>query len=161
MKIDPGPVHQYLTQFEFSNWVRIFPFRHKSTPLQAVPTPSRFVPGTTFAGLYGATDLATGIAEAIVRDDFEMAPGSMRFITNGKLEKYCVLRLEQNLQSTCWISESPTISGWVSIQMPLEQRLTRKGKHSRRASMSTSQTWKEFSTPPASHLPIASLFMIE
>ena len=109
MKIDPGLVHQYLTQFEFSNWVRIFPFRHKSTPLQAVPTPSRFVPGTTFAGLYGATDLATGIAEAIVRDDFEMAPGSMRFITNGKLEKYCASEVRTKRLSSRIVGMDPLL----------------------------------------------------
>jgi hypothetical protein len=58
--------------FEFSSYVRIIRSTYKSTPLGCAVGNSRFGgTGKSFAVLYAARDLATAIAETMVRDRFE------------------------------------------------------------------------------------------
>ncbi|WP_432344177.1 RES family NAD+ phosphorylase [Shinella yambaruensis] len=58
--------------FEFSNYVRIIPSVHQATPLGCAAGVSRFG-GTKkdFAVLYAARNLATALAETVVRDRYE------------------------------------------------------------------------------------------
>lgn len=58
--------------FEFSRYVRIIPSIHQETPLGCAVGVSRFG-GTkaNFAALYAARNLATALAETVVRDRYE------------------------------------------------------------------------------------------
>lgn len=72
MIIDGALLASQVRLFEFSNYVRVIPSIHQATPLGCAPGTSRFG-GTdkSFAVLYAASDLATAIAETVVRDRFE------------------------------------------------------------------------------------------
>lgn len=71
----PIPGHVLASQlqpFEFTDFVRIIPSKHSSTPLGCMPGNSRFGSATnSFAVLYAARDLATALAETLIRDRFE------------------------------------------------------------------------------------------
>ena len=58
--------------FEFSNYVRVIPSIHEGTPLGTAAGHSRFG-GTngSFAVMYAARNLATALAETLIRDRFE------------------------------------------------------------------------------------------
>ena len=72
MDLDGALLAKQVTAFEFDNYVRIIRSEYAATPLGCAPGVSRFG-GTTgaFAVLYAARDLATAIAETVVRDRFE------------------------------------------------------------------------------------------
>lgn len=72
MIIDGALLASQVRLFEFSSYVRVIPSIHQATPLGCAPGTSRFG-GTdkSFAVLYAASDLATAIAETVVRDRFE------------------------------------------------------------------------------------------
>ena len=57
---------------EFSNYVRVIPSAHQATPLGFAPAVSRFG-GTkkNFSVLYAARNLATALAETVIRDRYE------------------------------------------------------------------------------------------
>lgn len=58
--------------FEFSAYVRVIPCINQATPLGCKPGNSRFGgTGKSFAVVYAAKNLATALAETIVRDRFE------------------------------------------------------------------------------------------
>lgn len=72
MKLDPQTVRELALAFRPESYVRIIPVAHKSTPLGMGFGQSRFSsPNQSFRLLYAAYDLATAIAETIVRDRFE------------------------------------------------------------------------------------------
>jgi hypothetical protein len=72
MAIDGGLLASQTKPFEFKDYVRIIPLVHVATPLGCAPGISRFG-GTdqSFAVLYAARDLATALAETVIRDRFE------------------------------------------------------------------------------------------
>nr|NTA46172.1 RES family NAD+ phosphorylase [Agrobacterium tumefaciens] len=72
MKLDPQTVRELALAFLPQSYVRIIPVAHMSTPLGMGFGQSRFSsPNQMFRLLYAAYDLATAIAETIVRDRFE------------------------------------------------------------------------------------------
>lgn len=72
MKLDPQTVRELALAFRPESYVRIIPVAHMSTPLGMGFGQSRFSsPNQSFRLLYAAYDLATAIAETIVRDRFE------------------------------------------------------------------------------------------
>jgi hypothetical protein len=72
MGIDEGLLASQTKAFEFKDYVRIIPSVYAATPLGCAPSNSRFG-GTdqSFAVLYAARDLATALAETVIRDRFE------------------------------------------------------------------------------------------
>lgn len=72
MELDGGLLASQTKAFEFKDYVRIIPSAHVATPLGCAPSFSRFG-GTdqSFAVLYAARDLATALAETVIRDRFE------------------------------------------------------------------------------------------
>lgn len=72
MKLDPQTVRELALAFLPQSYLRIIPVAHMSTPLGMGFGQSRFSsPNQMFRLLYAAYDLATAIAETIVRDRFE------------------------------------------------------------------------------------------
>lgn len=72
MKLDPQTVADLALAFRPESYLRIMPVAHMSTPLGMGFGQSRFSsPDRSFRLLYAAYDLATAIAETIVRDRFE------------------------------------------------------------------------------------------
>ncbi|MUZ65800.1 RES domain-containing protein [Agrobacterium vitis] len=72
MKLDPQTVRELALAFLPQSYLRIIPVAHMSTPLGMGFGQSRFSsPNHMFRLLYAAYDLATAIAETIVRDRFE------------------------------------------------------------------------------------------
>mgnify|MGYP003627718834 CR=1 FL=1 len=72
MEIEAALLTSQILRFEFSDYVRIIPTNFQATPLGCDVGDSRFG-GTVqrFATLYAAKDLATGLAETLIRDRFE------------------------------------------------------------------------------------------
>lgn len=72
MKLDPQTVRELAVAFRPESYLRIMPVAHRSTPLGMGFGQSRFSsPNRIFQLLYAAYDLATAVAETIVRDRFE------------------------------------------------------------------------------------------
>jgi RES domain-containing protein len=72
MALDGGLLAEQVRAIAFEGYVRIVRSEHAATPLGCAPGVSRFG-GTSgeFAVLYAARDLATALAETVVRDRFE------------------------------------------------------------------------------------------
>jgi hypothetical protein len=72
MALNGALLAKQLTVLAFENYVRVIPSHYSATPLGCTAGVSRFG-GTTveFAVLYAARDLATALAEAVVRDRYE------------------------------------------------------------------------------------------
>jgi hypothetical protein len=79
MRIDPTAITKFTVCFKPLRYVRVTPMSHASTPLGMGFGDTRFAsPAGSFRLLYIAKDIATGIAETIVRDRFEgMAVGEL------------------------------------------------------------------------------------
>jgi hypothetical protein len=72
MAVDGALLASQTRLVEFSDYVRVIPSKHASTPLGCTAGHSRFGgTGKTFAVLYAAHSLTTALAEAVVRDRFE------------------------------------------------------------------------------------------
>lgn len=72
MHIEESLLASQVKAFKFANFVRVIPTKHVATPLGCVPGHSRFGGSEkNFAVLYAARDLATSLAETIIRDRFE------------------------------------------------------------------------------------------
>jgi hypothetical protein len=72
VKLDPKCVGELAIQFQPRGYLRVMPRMHVATPLGMGFGQSRFAsPDQSFQLIYIASDLATGIAETIVRDRFE------------------------------------------------------------------------------------------
>ena len=72
MKLDPQAVTELALEFQPRSWLRVMPVAHMTTPLGMGFGQTRFSsPGRVFRLVYLAGDLATAIAETIVRDRFE------------------------------------------------------------------------------------------
>lgn len=89
MKLDPQTVQELALKFRPESYVRVIPVAHMSTPLGMGFGQSRFSsPNQLFRLLYAAYDLATAIAEAIVRDRFEGMPD--RVIDESEIEEWAI-----------------------------------------------------------------------
>ncbi|QWK81289.1 RES family NAD+ phosphorylase [Ochrobactrum sp. BTU1] len=89
MKLDPQTVQELALKFRPESYVRVIPVAHMSTPLGMGFGQSRFSsPNQLFRLLYAAYDLATAIAETIVRDRFEGMPD--RVLDESEIEEWAV-----------------------------------------------------------------------
>lgn len=81
--------------FVFTGYVRIIPSVHVATPLGCAPSHSRFG-GTksNFAVLYAARDLATALAETVIRDRFEGLADRRLFVQD--LDDRVAVQLQTN-----------------------------------------------------------------
>lgn len=72
MKLDPKVVAELAVPFRPSAYLRVMPKLHAATPLGMGFGQTRFsAPDNSFEVLYIARDIATAIAETIIRDRFE------------------------------------------------------------------------------------------
>ncbi|CCM78481.1 RES family NAD+ phosphorylase [Rhizobium mesoamericanum] len=72
MKLDSRTVADLALAFQPQSYLRVMPVAHRATPLGMGVGNTRFSsPSRAFKLLYIASDLATAIAETIVRDRFE------------------------------------------------------------------------------------------
>lgn len=72
MALDPKILTSLTRQFEPADYLRVTPWARRNTPLGMGFGETRFAsPGKAFRLLYIAEDLATSLAEAIIRDRFE------------------------------------------------------------------------------------------
>lgn len=70
-RYDPERLREVLTPYHLRHAVRILPSRFASTPLGAVPAPSRFSdPSGTFTVLYVAESFQSAFLETLVRQRF-------------------------------------------------------------------------------------------
>lgn len=84
MDLDPDVVASLIAGYQPTAYLRVTPIAHRATPLGMGFGRTRFAsPTDAFKLLYIAEDLATSIAEAIIRDRFEGA--SARELTAGEL----------------------------------------------------------------------------
>lgn len=81
MKVEAALLASQTRRFEFSNYIRIIPTAHQATPLGCSVGHSRFGGrDKNFATLYAAKNLATALAETVVRDRFEGIPERRLFV---------------------------------------------------------------------------------
>ena len=74
MKLDPKTVAELALEFQPKAYLRVMPATHMATPLGMEFGNTRFSsPRRAFRLIYVARDLATAIAETVVRDRFEGA----------------------------------------------------------------------------------------
>jgi hypothetical protein len=72
MALDPKILTSLTRRIEPADYLRVTPWARRSTPLGMGFGETRFAsPGKAFTLLYIAEDLATSVAEAIIRDRFE------------------------------------------------------------------------------------------
>lgn len=84
MDLDPDIVASLVARYQPAAYLRITPIAHRTTPLGMGFGKTRFAsPTDTFRLLYIAEDLATSLAEAVIRDRFEGA--TARELTAGEL----------------------------------------------------------------------------
>jgi hypothetical protein len=89
MKLDRGAVAQLVVPYQPVSHLRVTPIVYRSTPLGMGFGKTRFAsPTDTFKLLYIGSDLATSVAEAIIRDRFEGA--AVRELTVGELSGWGV-----------------------------------------------------------------------
>lgn len=84
MDLDPDVVSTITVSCQPTAYLRVTPIAHKATPLGMGFGKTRFAsPTDAFKLLYIAEDLATAVAEAIIRDRFEGA--TERLLTAGEV----------------------------------------------------------------------------
>jgi RES domain len=84
MDLDPDVVASLVVPYRPTAYLRVTPIAHRATPLGMGFGKTRFAsPADAFRLLYIAEDLATSIAEAVIRDRFEGA--TARELTAGEL----------------------------------------------------------------------------
>jgi hypothetical protein len=84
MDLDPDPVASLVVAYQPTAYLRVTPIAHRATPLGMGFGKTRFAsPADAFKLLYIAEDLATSVAEAVIRDRFEGA--NARELTAGEL----------------------------------------------------------------------------
>ncbi|OHV82808.1 RES family NAD+ phosphorylase [Rhizobium sp. LCM 4573] len=89
MKLDPKAVRDLALAFRPEAYLRIIPAAYMATPLGMGLSQSRFSsPNQMFRLLYAAYDLATAIAETIVRDRFEETQD--RVLDESEIEDWAV-----------------------------------------------------------------------
>ena len=98
MKLDPKTVSELAVAFRPTSYLRVMPLEYKATPLGMGFGQTRFSsPTRAFQLAYIAKDVATSIAETIVRDRFEGA--AMRVLDESEIEDWAkvgeVARVDQ------------------------------------------------------------------
>jgi len=95
VKLDPRTVADLALAFRPETYLRVMPVEHKATPLGMGFGHTRFSsPSLTFRLAYLAGDLATAIAETIVRDRFE---GSQeRILDESEIAEWAVAEVTAN-----------------------------------------------------------------
>lgn len=95
MALDPATVSRFTRLFNPRSYLRVTELAHRATPLGMGFGKTRFAsPKDAFKLLYIGEDLATAIAEAIIRDRFE---GKIaREITEGELTKWGATEVSAN-----------------------------------------------------------------
>lgn len=89
MKLDPEVIAEFALAFQPQSYLRVMPAAHAATPLGMGFGQTRFSsPDQTFRLLYIARDLATAIAETVVRDRFEGA--AERVLDYSEIEEWAV-----------------------------------------------------------------------
>jgi hypothetical protein len=89
VKLDPNVVKELVLRFEPTAYLRVMAQAHAATPLGMGFGQSRFsAPGKSFRLIYIAYDLATAIAETIIRDRFEAATD--RVLDRTEIEEWAV-----------------------------------------------------------------------
>ena len=89
MKLDPQIVAELALEFQPKSYLRVMPIAHMATPLGMGFGQTRFSsPSGAFRLAYIARDLATAIAETIVRDRFEEA--TERLLDQSEIEEWAV-----------------------------------------------------------------------
>jgi RES domain-containing protein len=89
VKLDPKIVAELALAFQPQSYLRVIPAAHAATPLGMGLSHTRFSsPDRTFRLIYLARDLATAIAETIVRDRFEDA--TERVLDHSEIEEWAV-----------------------------------------------------------------------
>jgi hypothetical protein len=84
MDLDPDAVASLVVAYQPTAYLRVTPIAHRATPLGMGFGKTRFAsPADAFKLLYIAEDLATSVAEAVIRDRFEGA--TAREITTGEV----------------------------------------------------------------------------
>ena len=84
MDLEPDVVASLVVAYQHTAYLRVTPIAHRATPLGMGFGKTRFAsPSDAFKLLYIAEDLATGVAEAVIRDRFEGA--IVRELTAGEL----------------------------------------------------------------------------
>jgi hypothetical protein len=110
MDLDPDVITSLVAVYQPSAYLRVTPIAHRATPLGTGFGKTRFSsPSDRFKLLYLAEDLATCVAEAIIRDRFEGA--TARELTAGELAGWGVtevssrapLRLLDIRKSGCFL----------------------------------------------------------
>ena len=72
MKLAGATIAQLTKPWQLRSYVRVIPSQFHSTPLGVGPSASRFSsPGNNFYVLYAGRNLATALAETVIRDRFE------------------------------------------------------------------------------------------
>jgi hypothetical protein len=89
VKLDPKIVKELALEFQPQSYLRMMPIVHMATPLGMRFGNTRFSsPDRKFRLVYIARDLATAIAETIVRDRFEGA--AKRVLDESEIEEWAV-----------------------------------------------------------------------
>lgn len=89
MKLDPQIVSELALEFQPQSYLRVMPIAYMATPLGMGFGQTRFSsPSRVFRLVYIARDLATAIAETIVRDRFEGA--TERVLDQTEIEDWAV-----------------------------------------------------------------------
>ncbi len=89
MVLDPDVVASLVAAYQPTAYLRVTPIAHRATPLGMGFGKTRFAsPTDAFKLLYIAEDLATSVAEAIIRDRFEGT--TARELTAGELADWGV-----------------------------------------------------------------------
>jgi len=93
MDLDPDVVANLTISFQLRAYLRVMRIAHRATPLGMSISKSRFSsPTDAFKLLYIARNLATAIAETIIRDRFEGA--TERVLTAGEVANWGVTRVD-------------------------------------------------------------------
>jgi hypothetical protein len=96
MDLDPNAVASLTVPHQPAAYLRVTPFAHSATPLGMGFGKTRFAsPADAFKLLYIAENLATGVAEAIIRDRFEGA--TERELTAGEVADWGVTEVSARL----------------------------------------------------------------
>lgn len=99
MKLVTSKLRERVITARLSDWPRILPTKHRTTPADAGFGSSRYSsPTDAFRVLYAAENFPTAFAEAVVRDRFEGK--SRRYLYRPHLEQMCLTTISSSSELT-------------------------------------------------------------
>ena len=99
MKLVASKLRKRVIAAQLSDWPRILPTKHRTTPANAGFGSSRYSsPSDAFRVLYAAEDFPTAFAEAVVRDRFEGK--ARRYLYRPHLEQVCLTAISSSRELT-------------------------------------------------------------